>query len=304
MTVGNTAVLFAALLLAAAASGCAGAESLELELQQGLLPDAGDVPVDRQEVEPEDSNCEDAGASCEAGTGACRRAGTYVCAQGRLECDAAPGPSTDEVCATDRDEDCDGAVDEAPNGGCCATDDCGPDEICDFAPDDGPGSGQCVAAMPSDPDDDPILDEDEPANPGPDKPPEPRCGNGVIDQTLGETCDTASPGTSTFECSPTCQRRSLYGMCKNPVAGFKASPECNNNDPGQACVLLSARSMCLPVLNTDGACPGVVGYKQAQAAGLCVISCRSAGDCPAHLPMCEVTPVTNDPEVGTCLPAP
>ena len=51
---------------------------------------------------------------CNVGLGDCLRTGNLVCnmAGDAVECDAQPGPASDEVCDGQHDEDCDGAVDE------------------------------------------------------------------------------------------------------------------------------------------------------------------------------------------------
>ena len=53
-------------------------------------------------------------ASCTTGVGACTTTGNWVCDEGTGQpfCDAAPAPSTDELCGDGLDNDCDGDTDE------------------------------------------------------------------------------------------------------------------------------------------------------------------------------------------------
>lgn len=92
--------------------------------------------------------CADAGMVgevCSAGVGACERAGSYVCSGGEVTCDAEAGTPSEELCDTERDEDCDGRVDEAPENACCHHEDCGELELCSRPSDDAFASGTCVS---------------------------------------------------------------------------------------------------------------------------------------------------------------
>ena len=68
----------------------------------------------------------DVGDVCTAGVGACVTDGALVCtADGTdTECDAAPAPPGDELCANGEDDDCDGEIDEAD---CIGAVSCDPD---------------------------------------------------------------------------------------------------------------------------------------------------------------------------------
>lgn len=94
------------------------------------------------------ASCADAGElgqPCSAGEGACERAGTYVCMEGSVACSAEPGGPSTELCGTERDEDCDGRVDEAPEDGCCRHEDCGELELCLRPEGDAFAAGQCTS---------------------------------------------------------------------------------------------------------------------------------------------------------------
>ncbi len=67
-----------------------------------------------------DESWADLGVACQVGLGACSAPGVFACAPSGLGvlCDARPGAITDEIC-NQRDDDCDGQVDE-DIGGCCA----------------------------------------------------------------------------------------------------------------------------------------------------------------------------------------
>ncbi len=56
------------------------------------------------------------GTRCSLGRGQCTRTGRLICTPrgDDLQCSAVPGPPTTEVCGNGLDDDCDGAVDEAP----------------------------------------------------------------------------------------------------------------------------------------------------------------------------------------------
>jgi hypothetical protein len=128
-------------LLAVLLGSAACSEPQDLEFLEDLT-DAGadaDAAVDA---------CADAGMVgdvCSAGEGACERAGTYVCMGGEVTCDAEPGKPSDELCDTERDEDCDGHVDEAPENGCCDHEDCGKFELCSRPAGDAFAAGTCMS---------------------------------------------------------------------------------------------------------------------------------------------------------------
>ena len=62
------------------------------------------------------------GSACESGLGECTRSGTFVCGAGLdAECSATPGNATPETC-DERDNDCDGMVDEGLNCDGCTED--------------------------------------------------------------------------------------------------------------------------------------------------------------------------------------
>jgi len=59
------------------------------------------------------------GEACEAGQGACRQTGTFVCSEDGLGvvCSARPGDAAEEVCGDEVDNDCDGELDEGEGRG-------------------------------------------------------------------------------------------------------------------------------------------------------------------------------------------
>lgn len=58
------------------------------------------------------------GKDCYAGQGDCRQRGVFVCSGSTVVCGAEAKPAVGpELCGTERDEDCDGTVDEAPETG-------------------------------------------------------------------------------------------------------------------------------------------------------------------------------------------
>ena len=64
------------------------------------------------------------GEPCLAGLGLCMREGAFVCGDDGVVCEADVPADTAELCGTGVDEDCDGEVDEAPDGRCCGDGDC------------------------------------------------------------------------------------------------------------------------------------------------------------------------------------
>lgn len=56
------------------------------------------------------------GQVCQAGVGACERAGVFQCVNNRVACDARPGNPAQEIC-DNQDNDCDGQIDESRIGG-------------------------------------------------------------------------------------------------------------------------------------------------------------------------------------------
>ncbi|MDD9943763.1 MAG: hypothetical protein OXU20_22165 [Myxococcales bacterium] len=87
------------------------------------------------------------GLPCAKGLGACARSGETVCEDGEVVCPAEPGAARKELCASESDEDCDGEVDEAPEGMCCVHNECGEGEVCERLPPevDAAKPGECVA---------------------------------------------------------------------------------------------------------------------------------------------------------------
>ena len=137
------ATRFLVVLLVGAAA-CSEPQDLKIldDLADGGAGDAGDAG------DAAADSCADAGSigdMCTAGQGACEREGTYVCTDGKLACNAEPGMPSDELCDTQRDEDCDGKVDEAPQGGCCHHEDCGELELCKRPADDALAPGTCMS---------------------------------------------------------------------------------------------------------------------------------------------------------------
>ena len=90
--------------------------------------------------------CADAsmiGEVCSVGQGTCERAGTYACSGGEVVCSVEPGMPSEELCDTERDEDCDGQVDETPENACCDHDDCSQLELCSRPAGDAFAAGTC-----------------------------------------------------------------------------------------------------------------------------------------------------------------
>jgi hypothetical protein len=117
----------------------------------GAVPVDGDVGIDlgdRSDAGAAERDCVNAsntlGAVCSAGQGACERPGKYACLDGGVVCDAVAAMATVELCDTERDEDCDGKVDEAPQGKCCHNGDCDEAHLCDRPKDDALAAGTCV----------------------------------------------------------------------------------------------------------------------------------------------------------------
>lgn len=66
-----------------------------------------------------DDGFENFGKTCYEGVGACRRSGTFVCSDSKLElaCSAVPGDPSPEICENNIDDDCNGVVDDLPGLG-------------------------------------------------------------------------------------------------------------------------------------------------------------------------------------------
>ena len=105
----------------------AAADALGLSEDTGVdgapdaAPDVGLCVPTTEQCNGRDDDCDGrtdegfpgTGEACMAGEGACARPGVQVCDDaGGVVCDAVPGEAAVELCASGRDEDCDGAVDE------------------------------------------------------------------------------------------------------------------------------------------------------------------------------------------------
>jgi Regulator of chromosome condensation (RCC1) repeat len=108
-----------------------------------------DIRFLNQLVDAGGTPCVDAsalGETCAVGTGECERTGTLECNEGMVTCSATAGAASDELCGTERDEDCDGTVDEAPASGCCSDADCEQLEVCERPESDDLAAGTCKPA--------------------------------------------------------------------------------------------------------------------------------------------------------------
>lgn len=130
----HRALFHVAVLLGSAA--CSEPQNLEF-LDDLIDAGSGDAALD---------DCADAGMVgevCSVGQGVCERAGEYVCMAGEVACSAEPGTPSEELCDTERDEDCDGQVDEAPENSCCDHEDCAKLELCSRPAGDAFAAGTC-----------------------------------------------------------------------------------------------------------------------------------------------------------------
>lgn len=93
---------------------CQGKDSVTCSAKANTQPETCDnVDNDCDGIVDEDTG---RAGSCELTMGACRSTGSWICKQGAQMCDARP-PGETEICANDKDDDCDGAIDERETSG-------------------------------------------------------------------------------------------------------------------------------------------------------------------------------------------
>ncbi|MGD8862829.1 MAG: hypothetical protein PVI30_22645, partial [Myxococcales bacterium] len=101
----------------------------------------------------------------------------------------------------------------------------------------------------------------------------PRCGNGIIERSIGEQCDDpAMIGQGT--CTNQCQIDPYYSACN-----FDASEPCAA-DATCGEIISGEPRFCAPWCSPDVDCPDVVGWDEVCMVMVCMIDCSSDGQCP------------------------
>ncbi len=208
------------------------------------------------------------GEACEAGTGACLRAGSRACDPftGELACDAIPGDPAAETCDA-ADEDCDGATDDVEGVGEACTSGAG---ICarEGVLACGESGPPTCDAVPGDPEDETCDGEDDDCD-------------GEVDDVAG-VGDACSAGTGA------CARDGVLGCDANgevtcdAVAGDPTDETCNGADD-------DCNGTDDDVAGLGDACEVGVGACRREATLVC-------GATPE--PVCDATP--GDPIDETC----
>ena len=283
----DRALFHAALLLGC--SACSEPQDLE------YLDDLTDSGV-RGTSHP----CADAGLVgevCSAGEGVCERAGAYACVGGEAVCNAEPGMPSEELCDTERDEDCDGQVDEAPEGTCCSHDDCGEVELCSRPMGDAFAAGSCMAVERPNADCARAGDEISCI-----------CRNGYYEDdgkcvrnacialegeaapcADNQSCEPTKPGEKTCACEPgfdDCDDK-LENGCEQPLDAAEHCGACGVRcDPRASCSTATAASCVCerPLIGDGSSCIGF-GPISAGYEVTCGIRISGAIECfPASAP--------------------
>jgi hypothetical protein len=117
------------------------------------------------------------------------------------------------------------------------------------------------------------------------------CGNGVVDTSVGETCDPTATSGKNLNCDPTTCRLG------NPYAACEASDtsSCNGGVDGSC-----GNRYCHPKCDASNPCPAASGFTAACQSGVCVFACTSAAptppatsspDCPSVANYCTLNTV-------------
>ena len=139
-------ILFS-VLATCCAGGCFNTELPEID-EGAILGDPADGGADETPSGSEQASM--CGEECFVGEGVCRTRGTMDCSSDAMtpQCNATAGTPLKEFCDSGVDEDCDGHVDEAPEGGCCEDAHCTGGDVCHRLPTevDPAKPGQCGPA--------------------------------------------------------------------------------------------------------------------------------------------------------------
>lgn len=201
-------------------------------------------------------------------SGACARKGTYECQpDGTVRCGAPSVQPAVETC-NEKDDDCDGDVDEGVTNACSK---CGPvpGEVCDGT--DNNCNGQT--------DEGSICPERQTCQAGRCTP---TCGNGKIDP--GEDCESGIAGWDSVMCDrSTCLQRIYQTVCTSDSDCFLG--KCGGG--------ITTRRYCIPAypcgngpngLPDASECPDLPGFAETCIApNACFVACTRDRDCPSGL---------------------